>query len=409
MQSQGKPNLAQRQDGSRSLTREEQLDLDKRHLQHFLQQQEKTLIQAWKGSVDPKDLTMIVMAAVTENPRLLQCSARSIIRALVTAARCKIRPGHMGRGYLVPRKNKNTGQQECCFDPGYKGMIDIAKRTGEVKKIVANVVRKEDYFKHDAANDHIEHEPNYDKQDSEIICAYSTATLKDGDKQNEVVSRSDLNKIRNASMAKSDTAPWGQWEGEMSRKSAVRRLCKYLPVDDAMEAVIAASDNAAGVGIEVFHSADQEDAIAEITEEPIQQAVKRVSAADARGSVSREESEPPARQEPEQARAANPPAPPPPARQEPDPPPVNRRTAAQTQAAVQSQAVASAQETTNRRRRGSTASEGKPRRAAPVETKPAPKPEPDPPFDGDFDEGESVDDSREPGADEHEGQGSLIK
>ena len=410
MQTKGKPNLATRSDGSQALTRDEQLAVDKKVLFNFLRKNEKTMIQAWKGSIDPRDLNMIIMGAVAENPRLLQCSARSIIRAMVTAARCKIKPGgHMGRGYLVPRRNKNTGQMECCFDPGYRGMSDLARRTGEVTKITSHVVKKDDKFKYDAAEEKLEHEPNPSKQESEVICAYAIAKLKDGDKQIEVVWKNDLDKIRSASMAKSEGTPWGQWYDEMARKSSVRRLCKWLPVDDALEVGMAASDNADGFGVEVFHTAEQEEELAQITEAPlgnvarplpphtetakVRQAVepdppRETRVTDTRGSVTRVERS----QEPPPPKPEPKPEPPKPAPEPPPPAPKQNRRKAQP-----------TQEPPVRRRRGSTTTNGKPNRVAAPEPAPEPPVDDSTPFDGDFDEGEPAD-VREPGADENEGK-----
>jgi recombinational DNA repair protein RecT len=41
---------------------------------------------------------------------------------------------------------------------------------------------------------------------------------------------SELTKIRNVSRAK-NSGPWTQWTDEMYRKSAFRRLAKWLPMD----------------------------------------------------------------------------------------------------------------------------------------------------------------------------------
>jgi hypothetical protein len=65
--------------------------------------------------------------------------------------------------------------------------------------------------------------------------------MKDGPPQIEVLRRSDIDRIHEVSAAKA--GPWASWFDEMARKSAVRRLCKYLPYDPELEKAAAMSDD----------------------------------------------------------------------------------------------------------------------------------------------------------------------
>lgn len=188
-----------------------------------------------KGFMKPEDLIRMALVAVHRNPGLLQCTQASILAALMDAAALKIQPGGMmGRGYLVPRKNKNTGQMECCFDPGWRGLIDIMRRSGEVKRIEAHPVFSNDHINVVYGLDpKFEHRPNLDEDQGEIVGAYALAEFRDGTFQIEFLTKRDLRKIRDSSPSKG--GPWSSWEDEMARKSAVRRLFKYMPYEDATE------------------------------------------------------------------------------------------------------------------------------------------------------------------------------
>lgn len=209
-----------------------------------------------------EDLTRLALMALNRQPELARCSQVSILRALMDAASLGIKPGGtMGRGYLVPRKNRATGDLECCFDPGWRGLVDIARRSGKVKSIESHVVYSSDKFRISyGLNPVLEHVPDLQGDQGTIVAAYAIAVFHDGATQVEVMSLRDLEKIRKSSA--SQGGPWSNWFDEMARKSVVKRLCKYLPFDEALEAALGvdAEDDApsyAGPSIEVPTEAPQ--------------------------------------------------------------------------------------------------------------------------------------------------------
>ena len=182
-----------------------------------------------------EDLIRMALMAVSRNPDIAKCSQASIVRSLLDAAELGIQPGGaMGRGYLIPRKNKHNGQLECCFDPGWRGLIDVARRSGQIARIESHVVYEKDKFRVVyGVESKIEHEPVLSGARGKIVAAYAVAFFKDDTYQAEVLLEEDINKIRASSASKN--GPWAQWYDEMARKSAVRRLAKYLPFDPLLE------------------------------------------------------------------------------------------------------------------------------------------------------------------------------
>lgn len=199
-------------------------------------------------SMKPEDLTRLALMAASRQPDLLKCSHTSILRALMDAAALGIAPGGvMGRGWLVPRKNKKNGDLECCFDPGWRGLCDIARRDKRIKKIDAKVVYDGDEFEYEeGTNQTVRHVPTLDaERRGDIVAAYAIAKIDD-DLQVEVLLKSDIEKIRKVSMMQG--GPWKDWYEEMARKSAVRRLCKYLPYNPLLERALEhATDAESGV------------------------------------------------------------------------------------------------------------------------------------------------------------------
>ena len=212
------------------------------------------LANAARSFMKPEDLIRLALMAASRQPELFQCTARSILRALMDSAAVGIAPGGtMGRGWLVPRKNKKTNELEATFDPGWRGLADIAKRSGVVKRIDAKVVYQGDIFEYEeGTNQRLRHVPDLELVDDDdelprlIVCAYAIASFDNGEKQIEVLRKSDIERIRAVSMA--SAGPWGSWYDEMARKSAVRRLCKYLPYDPLLERALEhATDVESGV------------------------------------------------------------------------------------------------------------------------------------------------------------------
>jgi recombination protein RecT len=228
-------------------------------LSKFLNQNAATLGDFAKGFMKPEAMIRLSLMAFSKSPILAKCTLASILRSLMDAAALRVRPGGLnGRGYLVPRKNNKTNPPtwECHFDPGWRGLVDVARRSKMLKAIGAQVVREGDYFEYGydplpvlkwkplRGLAQADSEGVIDKR--QIIAAFAVAQLEGDAVQIEVLEGEDLAQIKKSSAA-GDSGPWADWESEMCRKSAVKRLCKYLPVPDDfddLDKAMAMSDGA---------------------------------------------------------------------------------------------------------------------------------------------------------------------
>ncbi len=201
------------------------------------------LVEAAGSAMKPDDLVRLTLIAASRTPELARCTFDSVLRALMDAAALGIKPGGlMGRGYLVPRSNKKNGTVECNFDPGWRGLVDVARRSGKIRRIEAHVVYEADEFVVERTPlTSIRHVPTETANPGAVRAAYAVAEFTGGEVQIEILYRRDLDKIRRFG---AQNGPWANWYDEMARKSAVRRLCKYLPFDPQLEAAIAAADRA---------------------------------------------------------------------------------------------------------------------------------------------------------------------
>jgi recombination protein RecT len=196
----------------------------------------------------PRHLTAdrMLRVALTEfrrTPALYECEPRSVIGALVQCAQLGLEPGGvLGQAYLIPFRNKETNQKEAQLIIGYKGLLDLAWRSGHLKSLEARLVYKADVFRLTyGVQAGITHEPCLDEASrGEVIYAYGVANLKSGGVQFEVMSRADIQKIQTAS--KSGAIWKSHWE-EMAKKTVLRRLLKTLPVSVELPALATSGDD----------------------------------------------------------------------------------------------------------------------------------------------------------------------
>ncbi len=192
----------------------------------LLQQSEKAIASRLPKHLTPDRITKVALTAINKTPKLLECTRESLLMSIMQAAELGLEPGGaLGEGYLVP-----YGKQ-CQFIPGYRGLISLARRSGQIVSIEAHVVHEKDEFTCALGLDpELKHTPAWDEADpGRLRFVYAVAKLKDGGVQFEVMSRAQIEAIRAKSKAGS-SGPWVDHFEEMARKTVVRRLFKYLPV-----------------------------------------------------------------------------------------------------------------------------------------------------------------------------------
>jgi recombination protein RecT len=198
---------------------------------------EQALPQTVRKYLTPERMTKITLSALSRNPTLLTCSPESVLRSVMDAASLGLEPaGPLGHAYLVPFKNKKTGRMEAQLIVGYRGYIALARRSGEIESVSANVVYARDEFEINIAEAVVEHKPYMPEVDSDEDGdrgvprgVYCLAKFVGGGRHVEFMTMADVDKIRRRSRA-SDSGPWVTDYEEMARKTVVRRASKYWPL-----------------------------------------------------------------------------------------------------------------------------------------------------------------------------------
>lgn len=208
-------------------------------------------IKAQMALTLPKHMTVdrlarIALTEVRRVPKLAKCDQTSFLGAIMQCAALGLEPGGaLGHCYLLPFENRKQNRTEVQFIVGYRGMIDLARRSGQIVSLEARAVYQRDKFKVRLGLDStLEHEPDWEATDrGQLTFVYAIAKLKDGGLQFEVMSRAEVEKVRAMSKAGSN-GPWVSHFEEMAKKTVIRRLFKYLPVSIEIQRAVGLDEQA---------------------------------------------------------------------------------------------------------------------------------------------------------------------
>ena len=190
---------------------------------------------------DVQKLGQQLLLAASSNPQILNCSKESILKSMMHAAELGLNiSGLQGDAYIVPYKG--TAQ----FLPGYRGLLRLLRRSGNVKSIEANVVFEGEHFVNRSGTDPVfEHEPTSPSRRGELIGVYALVHYKDGGMDKAFLWKEEVDKIRdNSPSARSSSSPWHKWYNEMAKKTAIRALMKYTPLQTETYEALARAEEA---------------------------------------------------------------------------------------------------------------------------------------------------------------------
>lgn len=208
----------------------------------LLQRMRPQISMAIPKNLDADRMIRMSMSVVQQNPKLLECSQASVLGAIMTAAQLGLYPDTsvLGHAYFVPYKDK------CTFIAGYKGLIDLARRSGHVTSIMAHAVYEGDFFQFEyGLNPILRHKPSGEPMEGrEITHVFAIARiLNEPIAQFVVMTKEEVDAIRKRSPAR-DRGPWVTDYEPMAIKTSIRRLAKYLPLSSDLQRAVALDEHA---------------------------------------------------------------------------------------------------------------------------------------------------------------------
>jgi len=196
-----------------------------------LTQMEKQMKMALPNHIPPEKINRVIITEVQKNPKILKCTRSSILTAVMEACQLGLVPNSVqGLAYLVPYGNR------CQLITGYKGLISLALQSGRLASIWGRIVREGDLFEYEeGTSPYIKHKPvlpsDAGQTSARVKAAYAVAKMKGiDDTQFECLTLLDIERIK-AKSAAGSRGPWKDDYDQMAKKTAVRQLLKWLPLE----------------------------------------------------------------------------------------------------------------------------------------------------------------------------------
>ncbi len=207
-----------------------------KELARILKAGQKQIQDAMGDAMTPEFMIRLAVTALHQTPELQNCSMVSIVNSVMLAAQLRLEINtSLGHAWLIPYK------QVCTFQPGYRGLIELAHRSNEVHDVGAHVVYRNDVFEIEYGDTpHCLHKPAMQDRGA-WIGAYAAIRYKQGPPSTLFMLREEIEEIRDKCSQSKDSqySPWKRFEGEMVRKTPTKRHLKYcrLTIQDLSRAV----------------------------------------------------------------------------------------------------------------------------------------------------------------------------
>ena len=196
------------------------------------------IAESLPAHMDAKTFQRHAITLVKQTPTLLECEAASVAQGIVRGAALGLDPDPaLGQMWLVPRnvKDGNTWTKVATFQVGWRGLYELAMRTGRVASLEVKPVHRHDRFEaRIGTNGGLVHEPDWFGSRGDVVGWYAYARLASGVEMFEVLSVADAERHRDA-FASSKTrdgkiyGPWADHFEAMAQKTVFLKLAKWLP------------------------------------------------------------------------------------------------------------------------------------------------------------------------------------
>lgn len=238
-------------------------------MQQYIKSMEGEIAKALPSVITPERFTRIVLSAISVNPKLAECTPKSFLGAMMTSAQLGLEVNTpLGQAYVLPYMNH--GVMEAQFQLGYKGLIDLAYRSGEVEVIQAHVVYANDEFTCEyGLEPKLTHKPA-DHDRGEPTKVYAVFKTKSGGFGFEVMSMDDVRRhaAKYSKAYGSNYSPWKTNFEEMAKKTVLKRVLKYAPLkSDFVRQVVQDDTVKHGISEDMYSVPDE--TIIDVDSEPV--------------------------------------------------------------------------------------------------------------------------------------------
>lgn len=194
-------------------------------MKNMLKAMENEIKAALPSMVSSERFQRVALTAFSSNPKLQQCNPTSFLAAMMTSAQLGLEPNTpLGQAYLIPYGTS------CQFQIGYKGLLELAQRSGKFKTIYAHTVYSNDEF--DLAyglEQTLVHKPNFSDR-GEAIGYYAVYKLTNDGNAFVYMTKDEVLKFAKEKSKTFGSGPWQTDFDAMAKKTVIKQLLKYAPI-----------------------------------------------------------------------------------------------------------------------------------------------------------------------------------
>ncbi|MDR3348826.1 MAG: recombinase RecT [Acidaminococcales bacterium] len=228
----------------------------KQTLKDLVERMLPQIAKALPKVITPERFARIALTALSSTPQLMECEPKSFLGALMQAAQLGLEPNTpLGQAYLIPFRNGAKKIVECQFQVGYKGLLALAYRGGEMQSVQAHCVYENDVFEYELGLEPILRHVPAEADRGKPRCYYAVFRLKNGGYGFEVMSVED---VKNHSerfsfpVKMGKKTPWADPDlfDEMAKKTVIKKALKYAPLNTEFMAAAASDEKVVRVASE---------------------------------------------------------------------------------------------------------------------------------------------------------------
>lgn len=207
-------------------------------MKDYLKSMEGEIAKALPSMITAERFTRIAFSALSATPALNSVTPQSFLGAIMTSAQLGLEPNTpLGEAYVIPYGGKAT------FQLGYKGLIALAYRSGNISTIQAHIVYENDEFEYFfGIEPQLKHIPAMKDRGNPIYC-YAMYKTKDGGFGFDVMSIDDIRSHARKYSKSFNSGPWQSDFESMAKKTVLKRALKYAPLSIEVSRNITSDDS----------------------------------------------------------------------------------------------------------------------------------------------------------------------
>ena len=188
--------------------------------------------------ITPERFTRLIFSALSTTPKLAECDRGSFLGAMMQSAQLGLEPNTpLGQAYLIPYGK--TVQ----FQLGYKGLLELAYRSGKISTIYAETIYENDEYTYEMGFDaKLIHKPKMDGPRGKAVAYYAVYKTVDGQGSFTVMSAEDVRAFAQKKSKSYGNGPWQTDFDAMAKKTVLKRLLKYAPISTELQRATAADE-----------------------------------------------------------------------------------------------------------------------------------------------------------------------